>query len=288
MKERIRNFNKLLVGKELGILPGNLAYSFVLSVIPILTLLFYILTSFHLPLVYIQDLINSAFPKTIANFLQPIFADTISINSIITLILSLFVMTNSCNSIIIASNTIYNFENSGILRRIIKSLVLSIILILLIAFIMIVPLFGRSIINLIGVFTDFVENNRVFIDNLYTLLQFPVSLLVMYFIIKLVYKIAPDERVPAKYMTKGSLFTTISWLLVTILFSYYINNIARFDLVYGNLSNIIILLIWFYILAYIFVIGLYMNKNNAQKGIEKTNTLKLDEIRKKVRDERNN
>ena len=126
----------------------------------------------------------------------------------------------------------------------------------------------------------------MFIDNLYTLLQIPFSLLFTYLIVKLVYVIAPDEKVPGKYMRVGSLFTTISWLIVTILFSYYINNIARYDLIYGNLTNIIILLIWFYFLAYMFVIGLFLNKDSAQRGIEKTNAIKLDQIRKKVIEER--
>ena len=53
-------------------------------------------------------------------------------------------------------------------------------------------------------------------------------------------------------------------------------------MVYGNLANIVILLLWFYVLAYVFVIGLYLNKKSAEAGIEKTNTIKLDEIRKKV------
>ena len=286
MKEKINNVYNLIVGKELGILPGNLAYSFVLSVIPILTLIFYFLTSFNLPLTYINNFLNTALPKSTVEFLRPILADTLSINSLITIVLSIVVITNSCNSIIIASNTIYNFENASFPRRLIKSLVLSIILIILIAFIMIVPLFGRSIINLIGMFTEFVENHRAIIDSLYTLLQFPVSLLFMYLVIKLVYVIAPDDKVPGKYMTSGAIFTTISWLIITVLFSYYINNIARFDLVYGNLTNLIVLLIWFYILAYIFVIGMFLNRNSAIKGIEKTNTIKLEEIRKKVQEER--
>ena len=85
-------------------------------------------------------------------------------------------------------------------------------------------------------------------------------------------------------MNKGALFTTIGWWLLTIAYSYYINNIARFDLVYGNLANIVILLSWFYILAYIFVIGLNLNKNTAAIEIEKTNTIKLEEIRKKIKE----
>ena len=53
---------------------------------------------------------------------------------------------------------------------------------------------------------------------------------------------------------------------------------------YGNLANIVILLFWFYVLAYIFVLGMYMNKNKQESGIEKTNTMKLDEIRKKMKE----
>ena len=41
-------------------------------------------------------------------------------------------------------------------------------------------------------------------------------------------------------------------------------------------------MLWFYVLAYIFVVGLCVNKNSVDIGIEKTNTIKLDEIRKKV------
>ena len=284
MKEKLKNIYSLLVTKELGILPGNLAYSFFLAIIPILSLLIYFLTSFNLPMSFLQTFLEETFPSSVAEFIQPVLTSDISFESFLTIWLSIVVMTNGCNAIIVASNTIYNFENANIIKRLVKSLVLSIILIILVAFMMIVPLFGRSIINLIGHFTSFIENNRVFIDNIYTILQIPVSMIVMFFIIKLVYYIAPDEKIPSKYLNRGALLTTIGWLLVTVLYSYYINNIARFDLVYGNLANIVILLFWFYVLAYIFVVGLCINKNKAEAGIEKTNRIKLDEIRKKIKE----
>ena len=284
MKEKLKNIYSLLVTKELGILPGNLAYSFFLAIIPILSLLIYFLTSFNLPMSFLQTFLEETFPSSVAEFIQPVLTSDISVESFLTIWLSVVVMTNGCNAIIVASNTIYNFENANIIKRLVKSLVLSIILIILVAFMMIVPLFGRSIINLIGHFTSFIENNRVFIDNIYTILQIPVSMIVMFFIIKLVYYIAPDEKIPSKYLNRGALLTTIGWLLVTVLYSYYINNIARFDLVYGNLANIVILLFWFYVLAYIFVVGLCVNKNKAEAGIEKTNKIKLDEIRKKIKE----
>ena len=40
-----------------------------------------------------------------------------------------------------------------------------------------------------------------------------------------------------------------------------------------------------YLHPYVFVIGLCLNRNKANAAIEKTNKIKLDEIRKKVREE---
>lgn len=284
MKEKLIKAYDLLFKKEISILSGNLAYSFFLAIIPILSLLFYFLTSFNISMDIIENFLTETFPKDVANFLQPVFTNNITPNTFITLCLSVFVITNGCNTIIATSNTIFNIESSNILKRFIKALILAIMLIILFAFVIIVPLLGKSIINLIGTFTDLVETYRSFIDTVYALFQIPISLLVMFFIIKLLYTIAPDEKVSSKYMNRGAFFTTISWLIVTIIYSYYINNIARYDLVYGNLANIVILLFWFYVLAYIFVVGMYMNKNTQDTGIEKTNTMKLDEIRKKMKE----
>ena len=285
MKERINRILDMFNAKELRILPGNLAYSFFLAIIPILSLIIYFLTTFNLSAEILQNFLNDTFPESVVSILQPVFTNEISANSFVTLSLSIVVMTNGCNAIIVASNTIFGFENANFFKRMVKGLFISFILILLIAFMLIVPLFGRSIINLIGLFTNVISNNQQIIDTIYTILQIPVSLIIMFFIIKLIYVIAPDDKVPSKYMNKGALFTTLSWLLVTVGFSYYINNIARYDRVYGNLATIVMLLFWFYILAYIFVFGLCLNRDKAQEGIEKTNTIKLEEIRKKVKEE---
>ena len=284
MKKKIERIVAILSERDMGIVPGSLAYSLFLAIIPVLSILFYFLTTFHLPMDSFQSFVNNTFPESVAEFIQPVFTTEITTSSFITLWLSVVVMANGCDSIIRASNTIYGFDNSNFLRRIIKSLLIAIILIVLIAFMLIVPLFGRTIINIVGMFTTFVQNNQNYIDTIYTILQVPVSLFIMYFIIKLIYFIAPDEKISIKYVNKGALFTTFNWLIATILFSYYINNIARYDLVYGNLATIVVLLFYFYILAYVFVIGLFINRNNASKGIEKTNSIKFEEIRKKVKE----
>lgn len=286
MKKRIKEFYDLISGKEMGILPGNLAFSFFMAIIPILTLIFYLLTSFNLPMNIITQFLESTFPSGVVDLLQPIFTDEMSVDSLITIIFGFIVAANGCGAIIIASNTIYNFENAPLLRRGVKSVFLTFIMILLFAFVLIVPLFGTSIIGLLSSVFPFISQNEFIVDIIYFILRVPVSFFVILFLIKLLYTLSPDDRIPSKYTTKGAVFTTISWIIATYVYSFYINNIADYNLVYGNLANIVILLFWFYVLAYVFVLGLFMNKRNNEIGIEKTNSIKLDEIRKRVEQEK--
>lgn len=282
MKKILKEFKEILSKRELQILPGNLAYSFFLALIPIISLIFYFTTTFNLPNDILQNFLVETFPKGVVDLLQPVFTSNLTFDSFIPLCLSIFVAMNGCGAIIVTSNTIFKFENSSPIRRFIKSLVLLIIVIILFAFIFVVPLLGTAIIELIGTFTHFVEDYRTIIDTVYFILQVPVSLVIIFVIIKTLYMIAPDQKISSKYVNRGAIFTTISWMIITWIYSYYINYIASYDAVYGNLANIVMLLFWFYILGYIFVIGLFLNKRRTDKGIELENTMRLEEIRKKI------
>lgn len=283
MKKRIEKFKKLIFSREMSILPGNLAFSFFLATIPILTLIFYFSTTFHLPMDIIQNFLNETFPKGVVDLLEPIFADSISLDSIITLVVGLTVAANGCNAIIIACNTIYNMDNAPYFKRMIKAVFMIFCILLLFAFIVVVQVLGDLILKALS-YVSLISSNIEIVSAVYVTIQIPISLIIVYFFIKLIYSVAPDEKVPSKYMKKGSLFTSVTWLILTYCFSYYINNIADYSLVYGNLANIVMLLLWFYSLAYIFVIGLNINKMSYDEGIEKTNMIRLDKIRQKVND----
>ena len=247
-------------------------------------MILYVFTKLNIPSDIINNFLTSTFPSGVVALLEPIFTSEITLDSLITIVFGLFVTATGCHAIILASNTIFNIEDASLLRRYIKSILLTILLILLFAFVVVVPLFGSTILSVIASFTDFFEVHKGLVNAIYVILQIPVSLLIVFMFIKLVYVIAPDERIEGKYVNKGALFTTFGWLLSTNIYSYYINNIAKYNLVYGNLANIVILLLWFYVLAFIFVIGLQVNKKTIDAGIEKTNTIKLDEIRKRVQE----
>ena len=72
---------------------------------------------------------------------------------------------------------------------------------------------------------------------------------------------APDHSIPSKYVNKGSMFTTLGLVISTLVYSYYVNNIANYSYIYGNLANIIVLMMLVYVVSYFIVLGIAINAN---------------------------
>ena len=53
-----------------------------------------------------------------------------------------------------------------------------------------------------------------------------------------------------------------------VIYSYYANNIANYSYMYGNLANVIVLMILVYVISYILVLGIAINANIYHLDIE--------------------
>ena len=83
---------------------------------------------------------------------------------------------------------------------------------------------------------------------------------------------SPDKKVPSKSVTGGALFTTAGWILATYIYSFYITKYANYSVFYGSLANIVILILWVYLLSYILVIGMALNYHEE---LEKTGIIEI-------------
>ena len=181
--------------------------------------------------------------------------------------------SNGTHSMIITSNEIYKVKSDNVIRRRLKAIGMTFILVGIFLFLILVPVYGDTIISIIRK----TSTNQTFINviyRIYQIIKYPISILVVYLNIKLLYVLAPDKKVRSKTTTKGALFTTISWILATEIYSFYIGTFSKYDVFYGSISNIIILLLWIYILSYIFVLGMAINAGNTkEEDIERTGML---------------
>lgn len=71
----------------------------------------------------------------------------------------------------------------------------------------------------------------------------------------LIYKFFPNRHVLWREAYFGALFTGVFWELAKLLFSMYIINVVDYTKIYGSLSAFIILFLWVYYSAYIFLFG---------------------------------
>lgn len=275
IRQFLRNFLNSLMLPEMLVLPGQLAFFFFLSVVPIITVIAYSASSFNLPYDAITSFITKTFGDATAAFLIPTVTNaTPSMGFIVTLVIGYIIASNGAASMIITSNTIYNIKDSGFLKRRIKAFIMTIFIVLLFLFLLIIPIFGNKIIDLI----KYLAIDQNITDNIITvfnILKGPLSWLIIFIFIKILYTMAPDRKMPSSYVNYGAVFTTIGWILSTEIYSYYINHFAKYYVYYGTLANIVILMLWVYLLAYIFVIGMALNSREETKMLEKTGQIKI-------------
>lgn len=273
LKEFYENFKKVLFKPEMAILPGQLAYFFVLAIVPTITLISYEAALLNLSTDVIYDFIGSAFSSDIASMLLATTSSSEKgIGFFLVVIVGYFIASNGPASIIITSNTIYGEKQEGFFRRRLKALIMTFVLVLLFIFMLIVPVFGTKIIELFK-FVDLNSNVTDNVSMIITFLQGPITWLIMYFFIKILYTMAQNKKVRSKNVGYGALFTTFSWVIITYIYSYYINNLAHYSTFYGGLANIVILMFWFYLLAYAFTIGMALNYRKEEIELEKTGTI---------------
>ncbi len=98
------------------------------------------------------------------------------------------------------------------------------------------------------------------VESIVPWLRWPVLALIVMGVLAITYKIAPDRRNPQfSWVSWGAVIATVLWLAGSILFSFYISNFGNYDKMYGSFSAVIVLMLWFFITAYVILLGAEIN-----------------------------
>lgn len=264
IKEVFSKLWKIVQNPMVRVLPGQIAFFLVLSIFPILILVGVIASFFSISMGTVVDVITEALPMEVVNLMVPLLEGKgFDTNVGISMLTGFILASNGAHSIILASNTLYGFPHSELLRRRIKSLFIIVLMISLFIFTLIVLAFGDIILKQVLSLLNS-ESLTTWLYQAFLYTRWPIAMLIMFISIKLIYTMAPDWKIFSKYTTKGALFTTVGWVLATLIYSYYASHFSNYDLFYGGLSNIVILMIWIYALSYILVVGIAINVNEYQ------------------------
>ena len=271
-KSFMLNVIEIINRPEMSILPGQLAFFSFLSFVPIITFVSAVANILGLSMDSLATIVQKVFPSMEFNVttasLDP---NSMSISLVIIFIIMFYIASNGANSIILTSNEIYGIKQSNFFKRRFKAILMTLLFVILYMFILLVPLLGTKILNAV----DYFELEQ-YIMPLLPFVKGPLTWVIIFIFIKVIYGIAPDRLMPNAKVYTGAIFTTIGWIIFTNIYSVYINYNKNYSIYYGGLSSIAILMLWVYMLSFIFVIGMSLNYRAEKEKLEKTGTINID------------
>jgi membrane protein len=86
-------------------------------------------------------------------------------------------------------------------------------------------------------------------------LQWPVVVLLMLFAIAVIYYFAPCVKQDWQWVSPGSVFAVLMWLIVSLGFKIYVENFGNYNKAYGSIAGFIVLMLWFYLSGIVLLLG---------------------------------
>ena len=160
-KERIKWSIKknlyLMQTPFMSILPGQISFFIILSIIPLISVIAMLISSMHLDINMLTNFINNYMPRGVSNLLISIFneqkAGAIDILFILT---AFYLASKATHSIIVASTTIYNGKQKDFISTRIKAIIMLIILVVLVLIMVGLMFIGNQIMKyLVTINADF-------------------------------------------------------------------------------------------------------------------------------------
>jgi membrane protein len=90
--------------------------------------------------------------------------------------------------------------------------------------------------------------------------KWPVLLVVVILMFSVLYYAAPNVKLPGfRFVTPGSAFAVIIWLIASALFAFYVANFGSYDKTYGTLGGVVSVLVWMWITNLALLFGVELN-----------------------------
>ncbi len=254
---------------------ASVAFNFLMAIPPLFIFIFTLLSFipgskrlYEEILVLLRNVIPDAATFTmIKNVMDDFFATgtgTLSFG----LLLALYFASNATLTIMRTfrkSMLHIDLEERNFLEIRLSAIRLTFIIVLLIIATIMIMLTQTIILNWI---IDQMNIKDSLIDFLLGSGHFLVTFLLIFLAIGLTYRYAPHVQKKWRVRTPGAMLATILIMSFTYLFSYWVNNIASYNKVYGSLGSILILMFLVFVNSLVLLIGFELNVSiNSLKSI---------------------
>lgn len=257
----VRNFFEHNVGKN----AAALAYYLLFALFPLLIFISNLLGLVNLDVNAIIQALQQFLPRDIVEIVGS-YLDHVSHTSShsllwFALVFSVWFPMRAAKGLMDDVRLAYNLKKpKHPITYTLRQLAYTIILLIVIALTLLFSTLGEQVVSFI---VELVPNNHLKIsDYLLTFWQYVRFLLIgllMFAALGTLYAASLDKRQPMKAMLPGITAALLSWMAVSIGFSFYVEHFANYSVIYGTLGAVIVLLMWLYITATILIMGAEVN-----------------------------
>ncbi|MDD4226649.1 MAG: YihY/virulence factor BrkB family protein [Mariniphaga sp.] len=256
-------FWKSIVNGSITTRASAVAFSFFVAFFPFVIFLFTLIP--YIPIDNFQDelmdLIQQVVPggvfetieDTLATILKQPRGDLLSLGFFMALLFS----TNGLASMMSAFDaTIHSiYRRSWLSQRMIAVVMLFVLSVLLTVAIALLT-GGQTLINYLER-EGFLQGSFTF--HLLSTGKWIVVVGLFFFAYSFLYYMAPAKKTKWRFISAGGTLATVLSIFAVAGFSYYINNFSQYNLLYGSIGTLLIILLLMYLMSLILLIGFELN-----------------------------
>lgn len=259
ISDQVIKVMEIISSHHTGAYAAQSAYFFVLSMIPIIILLLTVVQFTPLTKEIVMDAVLQVFPKSVEGFMRSIvnqaYGQSIGIIPV-TVLVAMWSAGKGVMAITKGLNVIYeNTESRSYLAVRLRASIYTLVFIAAIVISLLLSVFGNSISVMLK---EYVPVMDYVADIILKLRTFP-TLIVLTVFWDIVYKYLPDRTAWGKTTLKkqlpGAIFTACGWMVISFVFSIYMDIFTGFSVMYGSLTMLILILLWLYMCMYVILLG---------------------------------
>ena len=265
-EELIRRYNFHDVGQQ----SAAMAYYLLFTIFPMLIFLSSLLGILKLDVEAVRGLLAHVLPKTVLDlcetYLQYVSHTASATILGFSLVFSIYFPMRAANCLVRCVRRAYGLRRpERPVRYRLRLLVFTLYLIVVIVAALALMTLGEKVLLF---FVGHMELSQGLL-RIWNSLRFVILALLLFATLGILYGMSQDRRQPALYILPGALCALVAWMLLSVGFSFYVENFANYSVIYGTLGAVIVLLVWLFLSAATLIMGAEVNGMIQQRHLSR-------------------
>jgi membrane protein len=244
---------------QVGQNAAALAYYLVFSFFPLLIFLSVLLGFLDLPPI-IADPYQAFIPIDIIQIANAYLEHISEVKNpyllALGLVFTIYFTMRAMNCLLCALHRAYRIKpKSSLFKNQLWTFVATVMLMVIIFFTLILLTLGQHVLTFLSGIIP-IDAGSI---NQWNILRFLVLAVVLFLSIMVLYYYVANKKYTLRSVMPGTLAALCSWLIFSIGFAYYVENMGNYSVVYGSIGAVIVLLLWLYCSAITLIMGAEFN-----------------------------